>query len=117
VTGGFGQPHIPRNDSCENLRSRKSRRSDITWVERLVRSSNMVRRKPSTVKLGFMVRRTRTSVSQSSETPLQSEVFALNQYKYGVSCRERIQRQQPQTRRTIDQYVVEVLRKGLKQRL
>src|SRR5262249_9395437 len=52
---------------------RKSRRSDTTWFERLVRSSYIVNRKPSIVRLWLRFRRILTNVSQSSVTPSRAK--------------------------------------------
>ena len=37
---------------------------------------------------------------------LERKIFALHGYKYGIGGRERVKRQQPDKRRTIDKYVV-----------
>src|SRR5215470_17749561 len=52
---------------------KKSRRSCATWLLKLVRSSYMVSRIPSTASAGLRFRLIRINVSKSSETPSKAK--------------------------------------------
>ena len=64
------KPYIARNNALKDLPpQRKLRKSVATCLDKVVRSSNIVRRIPSISRLGFKVLRIRIKVSSSSGTP------------------------------------------------
>ena len=81
VAGSLSEPDISRNDGSEDFILEEIFRSSATWRARVVRSSNMVRRIPSILRVCWKESRIRSSVTKSSEMPSK----AKNSHWMGIS--------------------------------
>ena len=99
----LGEPHVARDDGVETPCRRSASRSCAeTSFDRLFRGSNIVRRMPSSSSAGFTLPGSARRCSAAREA-LERVVLALHRHRARVGRDERIEREQVERRRTVDQ--------------
>ena len=92
------------------------RTSPATCWPRFVRSSNIVSSTPSMSSDGLSADSHAAHRADEIGEPLEREILAVKRNQHRVGGDERIQRQQPERRRTIDEDVIEVVAQWRQQR-
>ena len=115
VARRFAEPDVARDDGLNTRSLKNSRMSFATCWPRLVRSSYIVISTPAMSSVG--VQRGADAAQRRDEIgePLEREVFAVERNQHGVGGDERVEREQAERRRRVDEDVVEAVAQRLEE--
>ena len=106
----LGDAHVARDDGLVDLVAHELRAHRCTtWLDRLLRGSNMVSTTPWMVSLGLSGRAHLLDRLEKLAEALQREELALQRHQHRVGRRHRVDGQEVQRRRAIDQHIGERL--------
>ena len=107
VAGRLRDAHRSRDERVSTCSGKCSRTSSTTWLARLVRESYMVSRIVETRELRIEVPLDELDVVEQLAEPLERVVLALDRDEHLARRHERVDRQQAERRRAVDEDVVE----------
>ena len=109
VAGGLGKPDVARDHGVEDGIAEVPTTSALTSEARFVRGSNIVSRTPLMARLGVQVISDEIDGGDQLRQSFECVVLTLDRDQHRVGRRERVDGQQPQGRRAIEEHVVVVV--------